>query len=103
MVKEISIKEFILSKKPKDDVQKTLAIGYFLEQHQHYTSFNVKDIESGFRASKEKVPLNIPDKIQMNLKKGQMMEAKEKKDNIKAYVLTNSGDRYVENNFQKED
>ena len=30
------------------------------------------------------------------------MEAKEKKDNLKAWTLTNSGEKYVENNLKKE-
>lgn len=100
--KKISIKEFILSKKPKDDVQKTLAIGYYLEKYENLPPFNVKDLEESFRAAREKVPKNIGDKVQLNIKKGHMMDAKEKKDNLKAWVLTNSGEKYVENNFKKE-
>ncbi len=101
--KETSLKEFILSKKPKNDIQRTLAIGYYLEKHAGLTSFNVRDLDEGFRAAKEKVPKNMPDKVQKNISKGHMMEAKEKKDNIKAYVLTNSGEKCVENGFKKEE
>jgi hypothetical protein len=101
--KGVAIKEFILGKKPKKDVQKTLAIGYYLERYQGLSSFNVRDLENGFRAAKEKVPENVPDKVQINVRKGHMMEAKEKKDNLKAYVLTNSGEKYVENDFKKEE
>jgi len=99
--KGISIKEFILSKKPKNDVQRTLTIGYYLEKHQRLPSFNVKDIENAFRAAKEKVPKNIPDTIQKNVSKGHMTEAKEKKENLKAYYLTNTGEQFVENDFKK--
>jgi len=99
--KELSIKEFILLKRPNNDVQMTLAIGYYFEKYQGFPSFNVKDLESGFRTAKEKVPLNIPDKVQLNMKKGHMDEAKEKKDSIKAYYLTNSGEQFVENGFNQ--
>ena len=100
--KKLSVKEFILSKKPKNDVQRTLAIGYYLEKYESFSSFNVRDLEEGFRAAKEKVPSNAGDKVQLNIKKGHMMEAKEKKDNLKALVLTNSGEKYVKNDFRKE-
>lgn len=100
--KKLSVKEFILSKKPKNDVQRTLTIGYYLERYENFSSFNVRDLEESFRAAKEKVPSNVGDKVQLNIKKGHMMEAKEKKDNLKALVLTNSGEKYVENNFRKE-
>ena len=99
--KKISIKEFILSRKPKNDVQKTLAIGYFLENYENISSFNAKDLKSGFKAAREKVPKNIGDKVQLNIKKAHMMEFKEKKDNLKSWILTDSGEKYIESDFKK--
>jgi len=99
--KKISIKEFILSKKPKNDVQKTLAVGYFLENYENISSFNAKDLKSGFKAAREKVPKNIGDKVQLNIKKAHMMEFKEKKDNLKSWILTDSGEKYIESDFKK--
>lgn len=101
--KTISIKEFILPKKPKNDVQKTLAVGYFIEKYEHFSSFNVKDLEKVFIAAREKVPKNIGDKVQLNIKKGHMMEFKERKDNLKAWILTNSGEKYIESDFKKRE
>jgi hypothetical protein len=100
--KGISIKEFILAKRPDDDVQKTLVIGYYLEKYEGLDSFNAKDLEDGFRTAKETVPKNINDKVNLNIKNGHMMEAKEKKDNRKAWLLTASGERYIEHDFKKE-
>lgn len=101
--KKISIKEFILQKRPKSDVQKALVIGYYLEKYQDFSSFNVKDVEQGFREAREKIPTNVGDKIQKNIAKGHMMEAGEEKEEMKAYFLTSSGERFVENNFGKEE
>jgi len=84
--KKTSIKEFLLEKSPKSDVQKTLCIGYFLEKYEGYASFNLKDIEDGFRKSKETVPGNISDKTYKNIAQGLLMDAKEKKDNKKAWA-----------------
>lgn len=100
--KQLSIKEFLLSKKPKDDVQRTLVIGYYLEKHKNMSSLNAKDIEDGFREAKEKIPDNINYKVIQNIKNGYMMEAKEKKDNLKAWALTSTGERFVENDLKRE-
>jgi len=99
--KELSVKEFILSKNCTNDLQKTLAIGYYLEKYKKCLSFNIEDIDCCFREAKEKVPSNINDKVNQNISKGFIMPAKEKKDNKKAWVLTNSGEHYVEDNFEE--
>jgi hypothetical protein len=98
--KPISIKEFILTKHPSKDVQKTLAIAYFLEKYENMQFFNVTDIEEGYRKAKESIPKNISDKIYMCNSSGYMMEAKEKKNGKKAWCLTNTGEGYVENEFK---
>lgn len=100
--KKFSTREFILSKNPKGEMEKTLAVGYYLEKYEGSTSFNVKDLESGFRKAKEKIPRNINYEVIRNIQKGYMMEAEEKKENRKAWFLTNSGVDYVEHNFEQE-
>ena len=102
MEKKLSIKEFILQKKPKSDIQKTLAIGYYLEKFRNFSSFNANDLKKGFREAREKIPPNIPDKIQKNIAKGHMMEADAEKDGLKAYMLTESGEKLVENGFEEQ-
>jgi hypothetical protein len=97
--KGISVKEFIIGKRPSNDVEKTLAIGYFLEKYTGATSFNVDDLGRHFQLAKEATPTNINDKVNMNIRKGHMAEAKEKKDNKKAWIVTNSGEQFVENGF----
>ena len=95
-VKKLSVKEFLLTKKPTDDVQRTLAIGYYLEHLERMDKFNTKDLAEGFRSAKEPPPTNINDKVNLNIRKGYVMEAKEKKDKFKAWVLTNSGEKFIE-------
>ena len=100
--KEVSVKEFILSKKPKTDIQKTITIAYYLEKYRGLPSLNVKELENEFRDAREKVPKNINLCVIKNIEKGHMMETKEKKNNLKAWILTNSGEEYVESDFKKE-
>jgi len=94
--KKLSVKEFLLTKKPGDDVQRTIVIGYYLEHFESMDSFNTRDLADGFRSAKEPLPSNINDKVNANIGKGYMMEAKEKKEKLKAWVLTNSGEKFVE-------
>ncbi|MDA4127327.1 MAG: hypothetical protein OK452_09050 [Thaumarchaeota archaeon] len=102
MKKELSIKEFILGKQPRSDVQRTLVVGLYLEQHRALTSLNVKDLEDGFREAKEIIPKNINLAVIGNIGNGHMMEAKEKKDDMKAWTLTNRGVEFVEKGFKEQ-
>ncbi len=99
--KKLSVKEFILLKIPSGDVQKTLAIAYYLEKNESMQSFNVKDLGHYFQLAKEPVPENLNDKINMNIKRGYVMEAKEKKENKKAWVITNTGEQFVDGSFKE--
>ena len=94
--KKLSIKEFILSKKPKNDIQKTLVVGFYLEKYEGLDCFNREDLENGFRSAKETVPSNINVDVNENIRKGYFAEAREKKDKLTAWYVTNSGEECVE-------
>lgn len=98
--KKLSIREFLIAKMPSDDVKRTLAIGYYFEKFDGFTSFNSDDLQTGYENAKEKNPPNINDKVNMNIKNGHMAEASAKKDNRKAWYVTNSGERFVESNLK---
>jgi hypothetical protein len=57
--KKLSIKEFLLEHPPTTDIQRTLAVGYFLETHGGMTSFTKAELEKGYRDAKEPMPSNI--------------------------------------------
>lgn len=98
--KKISLKEFLLTKKITNDVERTLAIGYYLEKYIGHESFHIGELEDSFKAAKEKIPQNMNDKVNMNIRKGHIMDYKEKKESKKSWCLTNSGETLVENNFK---
>lgn len=100
--KKKSIKEFIISKKPKNDVQKTLIIGYYLENYEDRSSFGVDDILKGFKEAKEKAPprKKIYDKIASNIDKGYMMVSDIKEGSNKTWELTSSGEEFVKNGLK---
>ena len=101
-LKQLSIKEFLLEKKPTNDVERVLSMGFFLEKYGDYTCFNVDDIKNAFVKSKEPLPQNIHDKINMNIRKGHITEYPEEKDNKKSYHLTTTGEKVVEQGFKSD-
>jgi hypothetical protein len=97
--RRLSAKEFILTKSPKSETQKVVTLAYFLEHEEGMTSFNVADLEKAFRAAREKLPKNMNDAVNKNITRGFVMAASEKKDSKKAWQLTSTGERFVENDL----
>jgi hypothetical protein len=99
--KKLSIKEFLLQTPPTTDIQRTLAIGYFLETHAGLASFTKAELEKGYSDAKEPTPSNISVNIKHCIKQGHMMEAEEKKNSKTAYVVTRSGEQFVMAGYKK--
>jgi hypothetical protein len=100
--KIISLQEFLSSKKPKTESQKVLVVAYYLEKFKGLEFFNVNDIKDAFRLAKESPPSNINDVVNQNIRKGYMMRVEEEKDGLKAWTLTNKGQKFVESDLQHE-
>ncbi len=99
--KRMSVKEFLLTKAFRSEVEKTLVLAYYLEHTEGMPSFNVNDVIRVFQAAKEKKPVNPNDAVAKNVARGFLMDATEKKDSKKAWTLTVTGERYVENELNK--
>jgi hypothetical protein len=99
--KKVSIKEFLITKKIDDDVKRTLVLTYFLEHMENYKSINTDDLKKAFSLAKHPLPSNINDKVNMNIKNAHMMESDEKKDGKKAWVLTATGEKFVESELNE--
>jgi hypothetical protein len=98
--RKISIKEFLLEHSPGSDVQITLVIGYFLETHAGMASFNRADLEKGYRDAKESLPSNINMNVNRCISQGHMMEVEEKKNSMKAWVITRTGEQFIKSGFK---
>jgi hypothetical protein len=97
--RRLSAKEFMLTKSLKSETQKVVALAYFLEREEALTSFNVADLEKAFREAREKLPKNMNDAVNKNITRGFVMAVSEKKDSKKAWQLTSTGERFVENDL----
>ena len=100
--KKVAPKEFLLRYVKSSVIDKTLLLSYYFEYVQGDDEFNVDDIVSLFRAAKEKQPANINDIINKNIKKGFMMESINKKSGKKAWVLTSTGETYVQDKLNNK-
>lgn len=99
--KKLSLKEFIIDRAPSNAVQTTLTIAYYLEKFEGASPFNGSDLDRAFRMAREPVPKNINDKANMCVKNGFFMEDKSKKDNLKAWLVTRTGEDIVRGGFGK--
>ncbi|MCR4314275.1 MAG: hypothetical protein NUV84_03450, partial [Candidatus Uhrbacteria bacterium] len=82
-------------------LQKTLVLAYYLEHIENMSSFNTNDLAGAFQAAKEKRPQNLSDTIGKNVARGMLMEAAEKKDGKKAWTLTATGEKHIEEELNK--
>lgn len=101
--KALSLREFLLDKKPAGMYQIGLAIVYYFEKYENMSSFTREDLAEGFRQAKEPLPSNLSAVIYKNSERGLLMEAKEKKNNKNAWIITNSGEKLVEDGFRRID
>jgi hypothetical protein len=93
--KKLSFRELMRIAKPPTNVEKVLLVGYYLEQHEGFKCFNATDVEQVLSVAKEQELSNSLAFINQNIRNGNIMEAKEKKDNRKTYTLTASGEDLV--------
>ncbi len=99
--KRMSLKEFVNQKAPQNTRETTLAVAHYLE-NDGVVPFNVRDLERGFRAGKIPPPKNINDMVNKNIKRGLLMEAAERKNGLKAWELTATGEQEIERGFGKK-
>ena len=99
--KKLSIKEFLLEHPPATDIQRTLAVGHFIEICGGMASFTKAELEKGYHDAKEPAPSNISVNINHCIRNGHMMEAEEKKNNKTAYVITRRGEQFIAAGYKK--
>jgi len=101
-MKKIAPKELLLQYSGLKVHQKTLLLAYHYEHDLGNTSFSVVDIVNLFKLAKEKSPANTNDMFNKNIAKGYMLEESAKKDGKKAWSLTATGEKYVQDELTKE-
>ena len=80
----------------KTDLDKVVLAGFYLENCESMDRFNINDLRSCLVRAKVQIPKNISLPVLQSVRRGWMMEVPEAKDNVKAYVLTQTGARRIQ-------
>lgn len=80
--------------KPKTDVDRVLAAGFYLEKHSRQENFTANEIAILLRNAKRPPPKNPNDAVNQNIRKGLMMPAGDR-EGIMAFVLTSDGETEI--------
>lgn len=100
--KDQSVKEFMLEKGADTYEEKVTAVAYFVEVRRGYGLFNVSDLKDAFRAAPRDMPKNLNDVCNGLVEKGWLRPCAEKKDNRKAWELTQTGIDVVQGGFSHD-
>jgi hypothetical protein len=95
-VKPMSPREFLNSKGVASGARKALLLSFYWETVEGKGPFTVRELDSVYRAAKEKLPANLSDMILKNAAKGFIMEAPRTNDRLKKWTLTSSGEQEAE-------
>lgn len=93
--KPSSPSEFIKKLSPKNQSEKAIVLAYYLEKIKGMESFTTSDLTDVGKAAKQPKFTNISDIVAKQVQQGILMGAGDK-DSKRAFVLTTSGEEYVE-------
>lgn len=81
---------------PEKHTDVVAIFAYWNFKKEGLEAFNVKDIINAYDKTRRPKPSNPNQIINQNVSTHIFAEAKEKKDNLKAWVITRTGENYVE-------
>ena len=89
--REMTVREFILDRKPKSGAEKALCLIYFREENEGVTGgITSKDLSSAFKTAREKIPRNVSDVLSQCSKKG-WIACDSENGKKKSWKLTSTG------------
>jgi len=91
-----SMREFVENLQPSNHEERALAIGYYLEHVESENNFSMQDIKTGYRKCK-RTPYSNMSMLAKQLREKKKWIMKENvEDDVKKYVLTAKGEKYIE-------
>lgn len=100
--KGLAPNEFIRKFAPKTQVDRGLALSYYLEHHQSLESFTTAELADICKKAKQQAFTNISDVVGQLVSRGLLMGAGDK-DGKRAYSLTTTGEEQVEMLLSKQE
>ena len=93
----MQLNEFLAAKSHKTHPDRVTLIAYYYH-HERNESVTIKDVADAYARARTKKPQNIPDVIATCVRRGHLVDT-EKKDGLKAWIITQAGDTAVEEGF----
>ena len=93
--KLISHSEFLKQLTPKTQMDKALALSYYLEKYSSQESFTTSELSEACKKSKQPNFSNISDCVAKLVSQGLLMNVDDK-DGARAYSLTTTGEKQIE-------
>jgi hypothetical protein len=91
----VQISEFLAQRKIKNETDRVATILYY-HLHNGRGSSTRAEILEAYATARFRRPTNLSDVIARCIRKGHVIEAREKKDGQKAWQITVTGEKYVE-------
>lgn len=95
---DMDLTEFLASKKVATHPDRVVAVAYFIYRTQNGAGVTTQDLTDAYSRARVKKPQNFPDVIAACVRRGRLVEG-ERKDGMKAWVITRTGETYVEQNL----
>ena len=95
-----NLNEFLASVSPKSHVDRTTAMAFYSFRSGDDTGVTVEEVLDAYGRVRVAKPKNIHDVIAQCVKRGLLIESGSRKEGVKAWVVTPTGERYVQNDFQ---
>lgn len=94
-IQGMQVSEFLAQRKISTETDRVVAILYY-QFHNGQESSTRAEILEAYSAARTRKPTNLADVIARCIRKGNIIEAPEKKEGQKAWQITQSGEKYVE-------
>ena len=92
---DMDLAEFLAAKKAATHPDRVVAIAYFVYHTQDGAGVTTQDLTDSYSRARLKKPQNFPDVIAACVRKGRLVEG-ERKDGMKSWVITRTGESHVE-------
>ena len=95
---DMDLTEFLAAKKATTHPDRVIAVAYYTYHTQNGAGVTTQDLTDAYGRARIKRPQNFPDVIAACVRRGRLVEG-ERKDGLKSWVITRTGEAYVEQNF----
>lgn len=95
--KRLSLNEFVLANKPKDDIERVLLVFYYREAMENHSSSGTKEIRETLVEAKQPLPANLSMCISRLVRRGWIQKIKNANGKTDSFELTGTATRQIQN------